>query len=77
MTDRLVAWFSERKIECPAEDELTRLISRARRRFDEHVLDAAGGLIPDQQKRRLDESLSDTDPVTGFTGLKADPGKAG
>ena len=22
MTDRLIAWFSERKIECPAEDEL-------------------------------------------------------
>jgi hypothetical protein len=25
MTDGLIAWFFERKIECPGEDELTRL----------------------------------------------------
>ena len=76
MTDRLIASFSERKIKCPAEDEFTRLISSARRRFEEHVLEGAGGLLSELQKTRLDESLSDTDPVTGFTGLKADPGKA-
>ena len=76
MTDRLIAWFSERKIECPAEDELIRLTSSARRRFEEHVLDAAGGLLSGVQKTRLDESLSDANSVTGFTGLKADPGKA-
>jgi hypothetical protein len=40
------------------------------------VLDATGGLLSEAQKARLDESLSDADPVTGFTGLKADPGKA-
>jgi hypothetical protein len=33
-------------------------------------------LLSEVQKTRLDESLSDADSVTGFTGLKADPGKA-
>ena len=51
MADRLIAWFSERKIECPAEDELTRLISSARRRFEEHVLDAAADYFRSCKKR--------------------------
>ena len=76
MTDRLISWFFGRKIECPAEDELTQLTASARRRFEEHVLDATGGLLSEAQKTRLDESLSGDDPVTGFIGLKADPGKA-
>ena len=82
MTDRLIAWFFERKIERPAEDELTRLTASVRRRFEERVRDATGGLLSEAQKTRLDESLSDADPVagftgfTGFTGLKAGPGKA-
>jgi TnpA family transposase len=76
MTDRLIAWFFERKIESPGEDELTRLTAGARRRFEEHVLDATGELLSEAQKISLDVSLSDDDPVTGFTGLKADPGKA-
>jgi TnpA family transposase len=76
MTDRLIAWFFERKIACPAEPELVRLVAGARRRFEINVLDAAGGLLSESQKTRLDASLSDANPVTGFTGLKADPGKA-
>jgi hypothetical protein len=63
------------KIECAVEDELTRLSDSAPRRFEEHVLDATGGLLSEAQKARLAESLSDADPVTGFTGLRADPGQ--
>ena len=40
------------------------------------MLDAAGGRLPETLKTVLDASLADADPVTGFTGLKADPGKA-
>jgi hypothetical protein len=40
------------------------------------VLNATGRFLSEAQTTRLDESLSDADPVTGFTGLKADPGKA-
>ena len=40
------------------------------------MLDAAGGLLPETLKAVLDASLADADPVTGFTGLKTDPGKA-
>jgi hypothetical protein len=75
-TERLISWFFDRKVECPDEDDLARLAANARRLFEEHVLDAIGGLLSEAQKARLDESLSDADPVTGFTGLKADPGKA-
>lgn len=75
-TERLISWFFDRKVECPDEDDLARLVASARRRFEEHVLDAIGGLLSEAQKARLDGSLSDADPVTGFTGLKADPGKA-
>ena len=35
-----------------------------------------GRLLPETLKAVLDASLADADPVTGFTGLKADPGKA-
>jgi hypothetical protein len=75
MIDRLISWFFERKIECPAEDELARVTGGARRRFEERVLDAADGLLPETLKAALDASLADTDPVTGFTGLKADPAR--
>ena len=76
LMDRLISWFYERKIECPSEDELVRVTGGARRRFEERVLDTAGGLLPETLKTVLDASLADADPVTGFTGLKADPGKA-
>jgi TnpA family transposase len=76
LMDRLISWFFERKIECPSEDELVRVTGGARRRFEERVLDAAGGLLPETLKAVLDASLADADPVTGFTGLKTDPGKA-
>ena len=76
MTDRLISWFFERKIECPDEDELARVTAGARRRFEDRVLDAADGLLSEAQKAALDASLADADPVMGFAGLKADPGKA-
>jgi hypothetical protein len=76
LMERLISWFFERKIECPSEDELVRVSGGARRRFEERVLDAAGGLLPETLKAVLDASLADADPVTGFTGLKTDPGKA-
>ena len=52
------------------------LTAGARRRFEEHVLDAAGGLLSEAQKTGWTRRCADADPVTGFTGLKADPGKA-
>jgi hypothetical protein len=76
LMDRLISWFFERKIECPSEEELARISGGARRRFEERVLDATAGRLPETLKAVLDASLADDDPVTGFTGLKADPGKA-
>ena len=76
LMERLISWFFEHKIECPSEDELIRVTGGARRRFEERVLDAAGGLLPETLKAVLDASLADADPVTGLTGLKTDPGKA-
>jgi hypothetical protein len=58
ITDRLISWFFERRIECPSEDELAGVSGGARRRFEERVLDAAGGLLPETLKAVLDASLT-------------------
>jgi hypothetical protein len=49
--ERLISWFFDRKVECPDEDDLARLAASARRRFEEHVLDAIGGCCRRRKKR--------------------------
>jgi len=76
MAERVISWFFERKVACPEDSELDRLIAVARRRFEEQMLDATARLLSAEHREALDISLVDEDPVTGFSGLKADPGKA-
>lgn len=76
LSDRVVAWFTDQRIACPEEAELHRLVATVQRRFEEQVLNAIAMHLSPEQKALLDGSLSDKDPVTGFSGLKADPGEA-
>jgi len=75
MIDRLTAWFAEQHVNCPDGEVLDRLVATAQRRFEDQVLEAVDASLPPDLKRRLDLSLADEDPVSGFSGLKADPGK--
>ena len=75
ITDRVVAWFADLRIACPEKAELERLIATAQRRFEDRVLESVAASLSPRQKEVLDASLADDDVVTGFTGLKADPGQ--
>lgn len=74
--ERVVGWFTDQRIACPEEAELDRLVATAQRRFEKQVLDAITASLSPALKALLDGSLSDKDSVTGFSGLKADPGEA-
>jgi TnpA family transposase len=75
MTDRVVVWFADQRIACPEEAGLERLIAIAQRRFEDRVLEAVAASLSPEQREQLDTSLTDEDAVTGFSGLKADPGQ--
>src|SRR5271166_1898491 len=45
MAERVISWFFERKVACPEDSELDRLIAVARRRFEEQMLDATARLL--------------------------------
>jgi hypothetical protein len=76
MADILAGWFLERRVACLESAELGGLVTAARRRFEERVLDSVVSILSPTQKKMLDASLTDEDVVTGFTGLRADPGDA-
>ena len=44
MTDRLIAWFFDERSNAPPKTSFPGLSASARRRFEEHVLDATGGI---------------------------------
>ena len=76
MADILAGWFLERRVACLEPAELGGLVTAARRRFEERVLDSVVSILSPAQTKMLDASLTDEDVVTGFTGLRADPGDA-
>ncbi|MER8976690.1 DUF4158 domain-containing protein [Mesorhizobium sp. M0800] len=75
MVDRLTAWFAEQRVGCPEGEALDRLVATAQRRFEDQVLAAVDAALSPELKARLDSSLADADPVSGFSSLKADPGQ--
>src|SRR3546814_15994793 len=75
MMDRLLGWFVAHRIAAPEEEALTALITTARRAFEDQVLEKIASFVSSEHGERLDASLADEDGVTGFSGLKADPGQ--
>ncbi|TIS62302.1 Tn3 family transposase [Mesorhizobium sp.] len=75
VVDRLIAWFGEQRVGCPEGEALDRLVATAQRRFEDQVLTAVDAALSPELKDRLDSSLADADPVSGFSSLKADPGQ--
>src|SRR3546814_19474693 len=68
-------WFVAHRIAAPEEEALTALITAARRAFEDQVLEKIASFVSSEHGERLDASLADEDGVTGFSGLKADPGQ--
>lgn len=75
MTERLLAWFAERRVAAPEQDALASMVGSARRTFEDKVLAAIASALSAEHRRQLDASLDDDDSVTGFAGLKADSGQ--
>jgi TnpA family transposase len=74
MMERLLAWFAVRRVASPETGALTSLIAAARRAFEDRFFSTIAGRLSEQQRCQLDASLADDDEVTGFSGIKADPG---
>ena len=74
MMERLLAWFAVRRVASPGTGALTSLIAAARRAFEDRLFSTISGRLSEQQRCQLDASLADDDEVTGFSGIKADPG---
>ena len=75
MMDRLLGWFVEHQVAAPEELALTSLITTARRAFEDQVLEKIASFVSAEHGERLDAALADEDGITGFSGLKADPGQ--
>ncbi|WP_026149931.1 DUF4158 domain-containing protein [Sphingobium xenophagum] len=75
MMDRILGWFVAQRIAVPEEEALTALITTARRAFEDLVLEKIASFESPKHGERLDASLADEGGVTGFSGLKADPGQ--
>jgi hypothetical protein len=75
MNNRLTAWFAEQRVGCPEGEALDRLVATAQRHFEDQVLATVDAALSPELKDWLDSSLADADPVSGFSGLKADPGQ--
>lgn len=74
MMERLLAWFAVRRVASPGTGALTSLIAAARRAFEDQLFSTIAGRLSEQQRCQLDASLADDDKVTGFSGIKDDPG---
>lgn len=74
MMERVLAWFAVRRVASPGTGALTSLIAAARREFEDRLFSTISGRLSEQQRCQLDASLVDDDEVTGFSGIKADPG---
>ena len=75
MAEQTAAWFAEQQVVRPDDSALAWLVERAQRRFEQAILDRISKALTPGQRDAIDRSLVDEDQVTGFTGLKADPGQ--
>lgn len=75
MLEQLLAWFAGQRIVSREEHELTSLITTATRAFEDSLLSEVAAALSQDQRDRLDACLADENGITGFSGLKADPGQ--
>ena len=76
-TELAFDWFRTRKIECPAEKELDRLVRSAQQQFEDELFEHISKCLPLQCKQRLDQSLESVEGKAIFTDIKSDPGRVG
>ena len=75
MMERLLAWFAVRRVASPEDGVLASFIAAARRAFEDRLFSTIAVALSEEQRRQLDASLTDDDDMTGFSGIKADPGQ--
>jgi hypothetical protein len=70
-------WFRARKIECPAEKELDKLVRSAQQQLEGELFERISKCLQLQCKQRLDQSLETVEGRAAFTDIKSDPGRVG
>lgn len=70
-------WFHARRMECPAEKELDRLITRALAEFEGRLFRAITESLSPDARAKLDAVLGEDETEIRFSDLKSDPGRLG
>jgi len=73
--EAICRWCQEHKVEPPSQSTSQRLIRSVRRRFEESLLGQIASALAAETIERMETSLNVPDGPTGFTALKADPGR--
>ena len=76
-TELAFDWFRTRKIECPAEKELDKLVRSAQQQFEDELFERISKCLQLQCKQRLDQSLETVAGKAVFSDIKSDPGRVG
>ena len=70
-------WFRTRKIECPAERELDKLVRSAQYQFEGELFQRISNCLSPDCKKQLNQSLETVEGKAVFTDIKSDPGRVG
>lgn len=70
-------WFRTRKIECPSERELDKLVRSAQYQFEGELFQSISNCLSPDCKIQLNQSLETVEGKAVFTDIKSDPGRVG
>ena len=77
LVEQAHGWLRDQRLLPPPARELERLIRAARRRVEQGLLARIATALSPAARASIDRALDEADSVTGFTSLKADPGRVG
>jgi hypothetical protein len=77
LVDQAHGWLRDQRLLPPPARELERLVRAARRRVEQDLLTRITAALSPAARASIDRALDEADAVTGFTSLKADPGRVG
>jgi TnpA family transposase len=77
MIEQVYLWCRDRGIQGPADGEVERLVRSARRAFEDAFLGRIASALNADTVAKMEASLTEPESATGFSGMKADPGRVG
>ena len=77
LVEQAHGWLRDQRLMPPPAKEFERLVRAARRRFEQGLLARITAALSPATRALMDKALDEADAVTGFTSLKADPGRVG